>query len=305
MKKMKLAGSLTMILMVLMVWGALSTLANPGTTRAFVLGGAECGLEVAADDEYVDVKRLNPGDVKESYLTVSNTNTEHPLTYYFSIDRKDGKFGRFWNANRDAIVDTEKMMEEVLQFTITRRGEDEPLFGPALLEDYSDKQEVGRLGPGESEDLLVSVYFPEEADNDYQDSSVKVQFAFHATCEAGGTDPGGDDPTEPEEPIEPGGSGGPGGPSGPGTPGDEPDTPEPLEIVPEEQPGAPQEPLEPAEPGEPGKPDEPLLVPQGDSPGGPRLPRTGQLPPWLWYGLGLALILTGLVLRRRYESSKH
>lgn len=277
MKKTKIFGSLTLILMVLMAWGALSIPANPGRTHAFVTAGAECGLEVRAGGEDVDVNRLNPGDVKESYLTVYN-NGVGPLTYYFDIIRKDGESGRFWNADRDKTVETGKMIEDVLQFTVLRAGEDEPLF-KGLLKDFN-QQRIGDLQAGTNEDIIIGMYFPTEAGNDYQDSKVTVQFAFYARCEQGSGDPG---------------------PGGPGAPGADPDRPEGLEIDPEEAPGIPGLPGTPEKPGD--EPDE-VLIQDGDTGGVWGLPRTGQLPPWLWYGVGVALIVVGLILRRRHGGGR-
>lgn len=278
MRKTKLAGSLTLILMVLMVWGALSIMANPGSTGAvFVTKGTECGLRVEAGGDDVDVSRLNPGDIKESYLRVSNKGNG-PLTYYMNIIRKGGKSGVFWNKDRTETAETGAMIEDVLQFTVLRG--DEVLFGPGLLKDFKELK-IGWLPTSEYDDIWVRVYFPEEADNDYQDSNMTVQFAFRAICDK----------------TSGGGSDSPGG----GSTGDRPDPPEGLEVDPPDEPGAPGEPLEPGEPSDPGKPDEGLVVPPADTPKGPGLPRTGQLPPWLWYGAGAALILAGVALRRRYR----
>ncbi len=279
MKKSKLIGSLSTMLMVVMVWGALSIMANPGSTYAFVTKGAECGLRVqASESPFVDVGNLSPGDKKGSYLTVYNDG-ENPLTYYMDIIRKGGKSGVFWNQDRTGTAETGAMLEDILEFTILR--ENEELFS-GLLKDFKELQ-MGELAAGQHENIDVQVCFPgEEADNSYQGSSVTVQFAFRAECESGGG--GGDDDDR-------------GG-------GDTRDRPEPpdeeIEFEPQEEPSSP--PAE--EPGEAEPQDEELIIQEEDTPAGPGLPKTGELPPWLFYGMGLLLILAGMLLGRKYRPSK-
>lgn len=272
-KKTKITGSVTMILMVLMVWGAVSILANPGSTYAFVTEGADLGLRVEASKDLVDVGNLGPGDNRESYLTAYNDG-ENPFTYYFDMIETDRKSGTY----RDG---TGKDIAEILVFTVERYGDE--LFSGTLKE--FKELNMGRLDPGDSEQINVSVYFPADADNAYQGSSVTVRFAFRAERESDEGGGGGDE----------GGGGG----------GDTQDRPEPpdeeIEFEPQEEPTAP--PAEEPGEGEAEPQDEELLVPQEDTPAAPGLPRTGQLPPWLWYGAGLALILAGVVLRRGHRAN--
>lgn len=224
--------------------------------------------------EFVDVGNLNPGDRKSSYLTVHNDG-EYPLTYSMDIKKTDGKKGEF-----RGLVGHE--LDEILEFIVER--DDGTVLFDGLLGDF-ERLDFGKMSAGAQEKVYIKVYFPEEADNEYQGSNVTIKFAFHATCEAGSSD----------DPRRPGGGG-----SGPGKPGEDPDVPEGLELEPGEEPVAP--PVVPD--GPPDKPDEELLVPQEDTPAGPGLPRTGQLPPWLFYGGGLLLIPAGVFLRRWYRAGE-
>lgn len=99
-------------------------------------------------------------------------------------------------------------------------------------------------------------------------------------------------PTEPSEPSEPSEPTEPSEPSEPSEPTEPSEPSEPSEST---EPSEPSEPTEPSEPSETTEPEEPT------EPDGPQIPDTGVLwwpVPLLALG-GVALILTGTVIRRR------
>ena len=128
---------------------------------------------------------------------------------------------------------------------------------------------------------------PKEAGNEYQGSSFKVNWTLlHRSSVAVGTRRG----------DEPGGG---------DEPGEGPDQARGTRFDPieeEEVPGGPLVPGGGPPEGEPGEPEGEELVPleEEEVPGGPvKLPKTGETPPFLFYGLGLTLVAGGVALGRK------
>ena len=313
-QKLKLISPIATITIVLFVAVLLLVMTGTGSTFAFVVEGEDCGLVVKAADGFTDVGNLNPGDTKSSYLIATNTG-ERPLTYFFDIEKLGSNAGSYKGQEG-------KHLDEILEITIKHEGEPKPLF-KGLIGEFEQKYKeeglaLGQMAAGDEQRLDISVYFPEEAGNEYQGSDVSVRFKFQAVCGTGGGEdppPGDDDEPpsgggdEPGEPTEPGDDD-----EGPGT-GDEeleesPDTPEVGPGMPE----APEtdyviEPEQPeVSPTEPGKleiyPEEPEISPEGGLEIHPGLPKTGEFSRPAIYAIGLLIILAGLLLRKRASSRK-
>lgn len=262
--KLKVASSIISILVVVLTGVVLLIAGGPHHTYAFVTSGAECGLEVTVAPEYVNVTNLNPGDNKGSYLMVHNTNGTNQLTYFFKITEMPG--GK---------------LGEKLVLTVEYQGK-ELYSGP--LSGFEEKY-MGALAAGVKEKINIKIHLPgAETGNEYQGASVKVKFAFRANCDRGGGGGGyGEGDNEPPITIidDP-------DPSKP--PGEEPEAflPDESISVPTVQPGAPP-------------PDETILVTTDES---VATPRTGELPPAIFYATGALLMLVGVMLGRRYRNNK-
>ena len=270
-KKLKIISPIAMILLVLTVSGVLLALSGAGRTFAFVVEGNDCGLEVRVAEEFTDVSNLNPGDTKDSYLTVSNAGSG-TFKYFFDIRKIRSTAGGY--RGQDG-----KPLDEILQMKV-KRG-DETLF-EGLVSDFTEK-DMGDLAAGGEQQLGISVYFPEEAGNEYQGADVTVQFKFRAICdlEEQGSPPS-TSPSPPSSPRPPEGSiVPPESPEGP---------PEDGELIEEEFP--PEEPEGPPGDGE--------LIEEKIP---PEPPKTGEFPPAIIYGAGLLLVLAGLLLRKKAQGA--
>ena len=170
-KKLKLISPIATIMLVLFVSGTLLIMSGAGSTFAFVVEGSEIGLEVNVADEFTDVSNLAPGDTKSSYLTVSNKGSG-TFKYFFDIKKIGSTAGSYRGTEG-------KPLDEILKMTV-KRGE-ETLFD-GLISNFEEK-DMGDLAAGDEQRLDISVYFPEEAGNEYQGADVTVQFKFRAVCD--------------------------------------------------------------------------------------------------------------------------
>ncbi len=293
-KKLKLFAPLATVLLVFVTATALLLLAAPRSTFALYVDSGNCGLVVEAPGPPVDTSNLNPGDRKESSLDIKNTK-DTPLEYHFNIEIPHRSPGEYPGLEG-------KYLEEVLEFTITL--DDEQIF-QGLLSEFRDKfGDAGiliQLGGNTSQEMEVSVYLPgEKTGNAYQGASVSVQFSFISVCtgEENGDTPGGDHP---------------GGPD----PGDEPDVSPPPEQPPTDESIIEEWPEDPAlepdfepelEPDPEPKADDPpeteIVLDPEDPLVEPELPQTGELPPYIFYGLGGLLVWIGVILARRRRADR-
>lgn len=140
---------------------------------------------------------------------------------------------------------------------------------------------IGKIVPGAEKTLRFSAYFPEEAGNEYQGATMRVNWTF--TTE-GGEEPGGEDP------------GGGGGGGGGRRDEDEEELPPTVEI--EEEPTPAGEPEIPSDPPEPETFE--VEIPEEEIPkGAPEIPETGEASPYPYYAVGTFAILTGVTLVRK------
>ncbi|NLJ55549.1 MAG: LPXTG cell wall anchor domain-containing protein [Firmicutes bacterium] len=294
-QKLKLISPVITILIVLTVSVLLLAAAGTGTTFAFVVEGGECGLTVTEEKGFIaggpnDVSNLNPGDTKGSYLRVSNTGSE-TLGYFFSIEKISSKPGR---------GGTGEPLDKILQLTVKRGGE--TLF-TGLITDFNTELNMGNLAVGDEQQLDISVYFPGEAGNEYQGADVSVRFKLRAVCGGSGGPPGGDDDDEPTQP--PGDSDDDEPTQPPGGDGELVVTPEPpgKEGPGEQEPPDSEKILAPEEPAAMPPPDE-QATPPTELEVYPELPKTGEFPRPVIYGIGVLLLLAGLLLRKKFEAKK-
>ncbi len=174
-QKIKLISPVITILIVFSVCVFLLIAAGAGSTFAFVVEGGEIGLNVSAADEFTDVSNLNPGDTKDSYLTVSNTG-DAAFKYYFDIQKIRSNAGSYRGQ-------AGKPLDEKLQMTVKRGGKE--LF-KGLVAEFREQfgvsgRDMGVLGKGESQKLDISAHLSgPDTGNEYQGADVTVQFKFRA-----------------------------------------------------------------------------------------------------------------------------
>lgn len=285
-----------------------------GSVNAYAIEveGSETGLRVKASDVLVPTDNLGPGDTKTSFMTISLDHDsivrENTLPVWLSGEIIESKPGKFVNGKRGHL-------EDVLEFTITHEN-GTVLYNKGSASGLSTPVVLGQIAKGESFNVYITVHLPgEETGNEYQSASLKVKWKV-ITMYTPGPDPT-PTPTEPynTETTRP----------------TEPTTTEPTEPTSTETTTTESKPTESAstesipfrsptteptytepeqtttedtifevedEPVPEGSPEPELeiieeeFLPQG-------LPKTGELPPVLFYGLGAGIIYMGIKLNKK------
>jgi hypothetical protein len=255
---------------------------------AIEVEGAHTGLTVRVDETLVPTDNLVPGDTKSSTMKISfvpESGIEaSSLPVYLKAEISEKTLGK---GGGD--------LDDKLELTITH--ENGTVLYKGSISGLSSVVEVGRVEKNDSIDLTFTVHLPgEETDNAYQAASLKVKWIVITNYTR---------PSRPSPRPRP-----PRPPAEPTTtvitivptePPVEPTTTEPpKEVEVEDEPipgGVPQEPAEEDKPDEP-EPDiviiEDEIVPTG-------LPKTGEFPPILYYGLGAGFVYAGYRLSKKKE----
>lgn len=259
--------------------------------NAIEVEGANTGLTVRVSETLVPTDNLVPGDTKSSTMTISFIPASDIDASSLPVWLKAEITGKTLGKGGGDLDDK-------LELTITHENGTELYKG--TVSGLSNAVEVGYIGRNEAFDLTFTVHLPgEETDNKYQAASLKVKWIVITSYT----------PSTPSEPSEPRTS----QPDEPTTttitvvptePPAEPtptEAPEEVEVGDEPVPGGvPQEPFKEDIPDAP-EPDiviiEDQIVPTG-------LPKTGELPPILYYCLGAGFIYAGYWLSKKKEKDK-
>lgn len=255
---------------------------------AIEVEGAHTGLTVSVSETLMPTDNLVPGDTKSSTMKISfvpESGIEaSSLPVYLKAEISEKTLGK---GGGD--------LDDKLELTITH--ENGTVLYKGSISGLSSVVEVGRVEKNDSIDLTFTVHLPgEETDNAYQAASLKVKWIVITNYTR---------PSRPSPRPRP-----PRPPAEPTTtvitivptePPVEPTTTEPpKEVEVEDEPipgGVPQEPAEEDKPDEP-EPDiviiEDEIVPTG-------LPKTGEFPPILYYGLGAGFVYAGYRLSKKKE----
>lgn len=256
--------------------------------NAIEVEGSNTGLTVRVDETLVPTDNLVPGDTKSSTMTISFIPASgieaSSLPVYLKAEISEKTLGKDGGD-----------LDDKLELTITH--ENGTVLYKGSISGLSSAIKVGDIQRNDSINLTFTVHLPgEETDNAYQAASLKVKWIvitnytrpLRPSPRPGPPRPPAEPtttvitivPTEP--PVEP-------------TP-----TEPPEEVEVEDEPipgGVPQEPAEEDKPDEP-EPDiviiEDEIVPTG-------LPKTGEFPPILFYGLGAGFVYAGYRLSKKKE----
>lgn len=245
------------------------TLATPG--RDFEIVGRETlGLVVAVepdDGRLFNISNMYPGDRAETRVTVRNQgNDPFSLSVAARMDDNDGG---------------DRILYEALELTV--RNNEEVVRG--ALSSLEDGLQLGRIPPGGQRVLYLALGLPAEAGNELQGRRLSLKWTFAATWPDPGTGPGPGPGPEPDPGSGPGPDPGP-PPEADAGPAPAPVLPpESLELDPEKVPTAP-------------------AAPDPDTPAAPALPRTGEMPPLVFYAVGLLLAAAGMMLGWKQRQSK-
>lgn len=296
MDKYKSKSPLSILIAVMILLGCMAM----GSTNADALevAGENTGLRIKVSDVLVETDNLGPGDTKSSTMTIfidpeSETSS---LRVWLKAEIYKNVLGKEVNGKRGNLDDR-------LILTITHENGKELHKGP--ISKLNKNVLVGDIQKGTPVNLTFTVHLPGEATgNEYQGASLKVRWILTAQYERKDSEP---DPTRPLsrptdsprttiQPQPP--SAGPTDPAAP--PKQDSDTPsgipEIIEIedeeIPEGPPGGPETLNKPGE-GE----TEIIIIKEEEIPKG--LPKTGEMPPIIYYGLGAVSIFAGIMLNRR------
>jgi len=257
---------------------------------AIEVEGAYTGLKVSVSETLVPTDNLVPGDTKSSTMTISfipaNGIDASSLPVWLKAEitgKTLGKGGGY--------------LDDKLELTITR-GDGKQLYKGAIS-GMSEAIEVGNVQRNKSIDLTFTVHLPgEETDNAYQAASLKVKWIVITSYTDSPTPPRLRPPRPPaeptttvitivptESPVEP-------------TPTE---APEEVDVGDEPVPGGvPQVPAEEDKPEEPDVPEPDIVIIEDEIvPTG--LPKTGEFPPILFYGLGAGFVYAGYRLSKKKE----
>jgi uncharacterized membrane protein YgcG len=272
----------------------LLTSAGPALAHGLILEAVEEAgggkLLLSGNGKLFDFKNMYPGDRRQATLTIKNS-CSRPCSFDMQVKKNRG-------------LGLPSLLGQ-LELTVTKS--DTVLYqGPF---DRLGPIKLGSYAPGDSHDLSLEVYLPEETGNDYQGLSAAVKFIF--TVKASGNGGNGDNGNGDDNGN--GGNGGNGDNGGNGGNGDnggsgsrggggkprpEPKPPEGVDILPEDPPiDKPELPPDLPETEVPAEP-----VPTGIS---PVMPKTGEALPYPYYLLGGMVLLAGTKLaytdKRRWD----
>lgn len=255
---------MTMLFVFFLMLGAIpaQALGEP----AYEIVGESNGLTIAVQSDYVDTGNLNPGDKKDSSLTLTNTG-EDTLTVYIRTDiiSQETRGGGY--------------LADVMRLTI--KDGDTAVNDDEIFSDAAEKGniQIGRMAPGAVKILNFHVEFPAELPdgkdlgNEYQGASMNVKWVF--TTESSGNG-GGDDHDRRDDDDE-----------------REPDEPDVPDITVEDEPV----PIGPVDEGEPSEP--PVTAGDEEIPGGPAMPKTGETSPLYFFAAGAFLAVVGYAVRKK------
>jgi len=157
-----------------------------GATGYQILGESN-GLVIESLDEPENTRNLNPGDLKNSRLRLTN-NGNSPLTVYIRTEIRG--------------ENPEGKLSEVLWLTI-KDGDTTISDSTFSAADSQGNISLGTMAVGSTKTLQFSVKLPEGTDNDYQGASLRAIWVFTTVTSGGGGGGGGgggDVTPTPEEP---------------------------------------------------------------------------------------------------------
>lgn len=250
--------------------------------------GRDVGLVIEpSSTKLFNLSNMNPGDTQEAKIDIKNQYTL-PFQLFMRAERMS------------PFPEDEVDLLEQLQITVNIDGIE--IYSGPMINFATNNIDLGRFNINADVELNATVHLPGPGTgNDFQGKSVDVKWIFIAESDTPPTPeppgpPGPEPPFVPPiiiTPITPT------PPIAPEEPPAEPEVPEEEEVIDEEVPeGVPD--IEPEEPPmEPEGPEEEEIIDETIPQDRPRMPRTGEASPMLYYGLGTILIGLGVGTGRK------
>ncbi|HHX23404.1 MAG: hypothetical protein ACOX2A_09740 [Tepidanaerobacteraceae bacterium] len=234
-------------------------LGEPGYT----IVGDDNGLEIHVPKKTQDTGNLNPGDKKYSSLKLVNTGSR-PLHVYIRtniLSERAPRGGRLSEVMTLVIKDKDNVITDHSFKDAAREG----------------NVYIGRMSPGAEKILDFYTDLPEEIGNDYQASSMRVNWTFTTQSDKDDDDDDDDDDHDDDRDDD-----------------DDSDRDHDVEIDDEEIPKGPGEPEIPSEPGVE------ITIDDDEVPLGPAdMPGTGEVSPLYYYGAGALIVTLGVVMKKK------
>lgn len=289
------------ILIMIFLIGAISI----GSINAYAVEvvGENTGLKVKLSDTLIDTDNLNPGDTKTSTMTIfidpKNSVQTFSLRVWIRAEIIEYIFG-------ERVSGKKGNLDDKLVLTVTDDNGKKLHDGP--ISKFNKNVEVGYIQKGTPVDLTFTVHLPgASTGNEYQGATIKVKWIVTAQYRPS------DEPTPtPRPPLS------------------RPTPPPKVTVVPTISPGPPQPTISvvptitgvptvqpsvtsiikpydikdeeiPGGPGDSEKEDDPeiIIIEEEEIPKG--LPKTGELPPILFFSLGAGAIYIGMKLNRKKQ----
>lgn len=269
-KTMIFLGILSLVLGVLNTFGN-----NIIYAEDLELVGRDLGLEITpVNTRLFDLSRLNPGDTKESKITIRN-NYIYGFQLYMRTERMS-----------PIPEEGEADLFKQLKLTVYLGGTE--IYSGDMMDFATTNISIGRFNPRDVKELKAVVHLPGlETGNEFQGSTVDVKWIFIAQAD---TPPEPKEPSEPPEPPEP--------PTTPITPLTTEIIPEePEEIIDEGIPeDIPEEIIDEEVPVDVLEVDEEEEIEEEIPQDVPRMPKTGEISPIIFYGAGVLFLIIGVEL---------
>lgn len=232
--------------------------------------GTNLGLEIIpSDTRLFDLNRLNPGDRKEAKVTIKNNYSQ--------------AFQLYMRTERISPVPSQGEPDLFEQLILTVYLGDEEIYSGPMKNFAASNISLGRFSSGAIKDLRAVVYLPgPETGNEFQGENLEVKWIFTAQADAP-PDPDPEDPEEPENPEVP----------------EIPEEPEEPEVP--ETPVDPEEEIDEEIPQDVPELDDEEIIDEETPKDVPKMPKTGEIPSIVFYGLGMVMVMMGIGIKPKKE----
>lgn len=239
-----------------------------------VVTGNTQGITITpADEDLFFLENMLPGEKKASTVTIRNNDS---FSFDISVEV----------TNKNPATEESPDLLDAVTITVLQDGAEITNF-PAK----GGTHPLGKIEPGEESKLDVELLIDGETGDEYQQTSMELQWIFHATSDY-------TSPTPAPTPTQGGGGGGPGGPGDPYYPPTP--TPEPT-LVPLPTPMVPLAPVI-----VPTIPPTPEIIPPEEVPLAVKeIPKTGETSLAYSIIIGGVLVFAGLLLLRSGKKNRH
>lgn len=154
-----------------MIFAITVFLITPVRANDFMVIGSNIGLEVTPHDQNLfNELNLNPGDYKESNITIKNTNNA-PFELFLKAERLDQEPS---SGNPDLF--------KQLIITVFLRGKE--IYSGSMINFATGQSGIalGKFNPGETQQMKVLIHLPGvETGNEFMGLTHKNQWIFTAT----------------------------------------------------------------------------------------------------------------------------